>query len=205
MRSWRAFLDTVHLTTLGLWLGTVIMEGVAAARSFPVIRELDPVLPNFQVRTNHWRLIAGRLNQSVFLFGDIIQFFCAILAVLSLVGLVAIRAVPRRSPATWIRSLALSVAFASLAGLLLIVTPSMNASFQATFEAALTGNADAMAFHRAEFGKLHPIATKLMGGTAFGVFIALVAGAWATSRAAAEAPALAGRSARYEDPALLGR
>ena len=47
----RRLLETVHLTFAGLWLGSLVMTGVAAAVIFPVARGLDPQLPAFSEYT----------------------------------------------------------------------------------------------------------------------------------------------------------
>lgn len=205
MRPWRAFLETVHTVSLGLWLGALVMMGAAAGLVFTSIRPLEPVLPAYSLyHQDHWRIAGGHVNASLFLATDIIQFICAMLATLSFAGLCTFCSIGLRRASTVIRSISLALALACVAGNILVFSPSANAALRAYWTAAQSGLLDEAAFHKAEFDKLHPIGTSLLLVTVACVLVTLILGVWTTAAEAASAPRTGERPASpLEEPRLL--
>lgn len=202
MSTWRAFCETLHLVVLGLWLGTLFAVGAAAAVIFPTTKALNVRLADFPGDgADHYRIVAGRVAERVFLIGDAVMFPCALIAAATLGVLFAFHRIPVARPAAIIRSLAMGVALASFAALLLIVTPGINKGAQGHFAAAKMGDAAAAQMHRAAVDDLHPIATLLLFVEFVSIFIALVCGAWSLARPHASVPTPISTSG-YEVPAL---
>ncbi|MGQ0628913.1 MAG: hypothetical protein ACT4PL_12535 [Phycisphaerales bacterium] len=71
----RRSLLALHTFALGLWFGSLIMSGVAAAVLFPTLKRLDPTLGAYPKYTgSHWLLAAGHVAEIVFYISDIISF-----------------------------------------------------------------------------------------------------------------------------------
>lgn len=182
MSPWRTFCQTVHLVALGLWLGTLVMVGGAAAVLFPTMKSLDVRLPAFAAYDGeHWRLAAGRIGQQMFLVADLVQFPCALLTAGTFLCMMVWFGIGKRRGSTVVRALALGVAVAAAAGEILVLAPSMNGSLKAYWGAAQAGDNAAAAVHQRAFNDLHPIATNLLAVDAIAVFVALVMGARAAS------------------------
>ena len=129
------------------------------------------------------------------------QFVCALLAIGTLGALIGFLGLSRRRPATIIRSCALSLALACAAGSIIIVAPQLNAALKLYWAAARVGDMAAVTVHKSAVDSLHPIASKLMGGTIICVLLAFIAGLWSvtSSSPGIEPP----RPSQYEQPALL--
>lgn len=183
MRSWRAFLESVHVLCLALWLGAVVMSGLVAAQVFSIMKDLEPRLASHEAYTGaHWRLAGGKIANGVFAVTDVVQFICAFLAGLAFAGLVLTRGVSPRRVSTWLRGIGLSVAMASLMGLLLIVTPQLNRALMAYWSAAKAGNNDEAARFQALAGEIHPTASTLMGVTAVALLVSLLSATWSLGK-----------------------
>jgi hypothetical protein len=203
MERWKAFCHTIHLVALGLWVGVLLSAGAFAASVFPIMKGLDPRLPAFDKYTGeHWLIAGGKVAQRIFLITDIVQFVCAVLSIATLGCMIWLFGLPRRRPATIVRAIALGVALACAAGSIIIVAPQLNAALRLYWAAAEAGNLEAVAPHRAAVDQLHPLSSRLMGGTFVCVLIAFVAGAWSAARPWREEEAPV-KSSRYEEPALL--
>lgn len=163
MSAWRPFCETAHAAALAVWLAALVAGGVTASVAFPTMRELDPHLPPFAAYDGeHWPIAAGQIAERVFFITDVAQFAAAMMAILTVAPLLALGWIPRTRPATVVRIIALFLAVGALAGRLIIVAPSMNASVRAYWSAAVAGENEQAAAHRAAFNELHPIATNLM-------------------------------------------
>jgi hypothetical protein len=183
MSSWRAFCETVHALALGLWLGFVVAAGAYAAAVFPTAKNLDPRLPGFEQYTgDHWLIVGGRIAQTVFLIGDIAQFFCALIAVGTFACTVWMFGGGERRAALYVRGFALAFALASLASLLLIVNPKFVSATNAYWAAARTGDNIAAAAHQQIARQTHPYATSLMSLAAVSVAVALGSCVWSLAR-----------------------
>jgi hypothetical protein len=212
MRSWRALSETIHLTALGLWLGSLVMTGAAAAIIFPTVKALRPSLPEFSGYTgDHWRIAGGQIASRVFLVCDVVQFICAILAGVSVCVLLIVARVSVRRPAVLARLATLGIAIAVLGGQLFFLAPRMNGHMLSFWAAAQRGDNAAAAVSQAAFDKLHPVATNLLGVATLAVLVAMVLGAWAASTperndawtGLPRIPTQTHRPAKLEEPLLL--
>ncbi len=206
MSPWKAICETVHLAALGLWLGVLSSAAAFAAAVFPIMRELEPRLSGYAAyQGEHWRIAGGTVAQRIFLITDVVQFACAVLSVCTLGCLIALFGLPRTRPATIIRACSLGIALACAAGTIIIVAPQLNAALRGFWAAARAGDSAAVTLHRSAVDSLHPIASRLMGGTIAFVAVAFLSGLWATVRPWNQAEPSAPRTSVYEDPALLRR
>lgn len=167
--------ETIHLITLGFWLGALFMTGVTAARVFPVMRDLEPGLGAYPAYTGeHWSLGAGRIAAEVFIFSDGVQFACAFISFATLgLGLMLWL---RRSITTVVRTIAVGLCLALVSYYLFMLTPQMIGHLDTYWTAAAAGNNEAAEQAKTAFDAMHPIATKVMGTQAVLVLIALVSG-----------------------------
>lgn len=203
MNAWKTFCETVHAVSLALWLGFVVAAGTFAALVFGVSKSLDPRLPEYEAYSGeHYLIIGGKMAQTVFFAADVVQFICAMLAVLTLIALFKIRSGEARRPAMVMRASSLVVAVASLAALLLIVNPKLVAATGAYWRAAKAGDMAGVLTHKAIAGDTHPYASALMATTALMVLASLVSGVWSLASAARPGAIAAARSSMPE-PALL--
>lgn len=207
MSSWRAFCHTAHLTALGLWAGAITTSAATAAVAFPTLKALETriggLAPGFE--SDHYRFAAGAVAQRVFTIADIVAFACAMVAATTLLLLVAVFKIPPRRPATILRSMALAIAVASLAAMLLIVTPQINKASELHYAAAKAGDAPAAAQHKKAVDDLHPLASKLLMAEVVGVLVSLVVGAWSLASAAPPERLPSGTANPYPEPELLRR
>ncbi|HED53961.1 MAG TPA: hypothetical protein ENJ00_07140 [Phycisphaerales bacterium] len=182
----RRFLETLHLTLAGLWLGVLVMTGVSAAIIFPTMHRLNPNLPGFMGYTGeHWRLAAGHIAAPIFWVADAIQFGCALLCGLSL-GIILISPAPWRQPVwSFVRLFALLVAIGLLAYSLLVLGPRMNANLAEFWLAAEAGDMPKAEAARALFDADHPKATTVMACSFVAVFVLLTVGIYAALGASA--------------------
>lgn len=208
--SWRTFSTTLHLMSLGVWAGAVLISGATAAVAFPTLKSLGvrlEKLPEAMQAESAFRLAAGAVAQRVFLIADMLSFACAVIAGVTLLGLMLAGALPRSRPATYVRGIAYGVGLASLAALLFVVTPRIITASKEHMRAALAGDIAAAERARAASADLHPIATNLMVAEVLGVLIALSLGAWAAAKSDASGPAVDGgpAAAAYPTPDLAKR
>ena len=181
----RRLLETVHLTFAGLWLGSLVMTGVAAAVIFPITRELNPQLPDFTEFTGpHWRIAAGTVAAKIFLISDAIQLGCIIICGLTL-GAVVITAEGWQRPiATSIRLIALFCAVGLLTYSFAFLGPRMNTNMVNYWDAARAGENDAATSYQLAFDKDHPTATKVMIGSFLCALLVTSSGALSVAGAA---------------------
>lgn len=178
-----AVVQVVHITALAVWLAGVMAAGVVAATAFPTLRTLGVRVPEYAAPGEvHYLVAAGSVARRVFFLADAVSFVSSIVAVGTLLILVTLLGTPRNRPATLVRALALGVALASLASMLLIVTPRLDRATTAHWSAMRAGDAAAMTTHKAEVDEVHPIASRLVSVMAGGVLVGLVAGAWSMAR-----------------------
>jgi hypothetical protein len=207
MSSWRSFCIAVHLTCLGLWAGAVAMAAATAAVAFPKLHHLEvritepKLAPGFE--QEHYRFAAGAVAQTVFLIGDMVSFVCAMGAALTLLAMVVWLKLPLKQGSTYVRALALGIALASLAALLFVITPQINAAAAMHLEAAKIGDVAAAALHRKAVDDLHPISSKLFGAEFLGALVALFVGAWSLGGSPSDESRAT--PAEYPEPELLRR
>jgi len=189
--------ETLHLTALGLWLGSMVMVGIVAAVMFTTTPDLEPTLAPFTgYEGDHARLAAGYIQARVFVIHDVVQFACATLALATMVCLMAFFGLPSRRWSSAARLVPLLAAITGLAFHLLVLAPRMDTNLERYHAEARAGNTDAAEDARAEFDADHPTATRIYSVITASVAFSLVAGLWV-----ATGPAL--RDPKREDPALL--
>lgn len=70
----RVTFEVIHIVSLSLLIGVVVMSGIFAAVLFPTMKRMDPVLPEFATYTGeHWRVAAGRIASLIFLISSWMQ------------------------------------------------------------------------------------------------------------------------------------
>lgn len=202
----RRLLETVHLTFAGLWLGSLVMTGVAAAVIFPVVRDLNPYLPDFAEYTGpHWRIAAGKVAAQIFLISDTIQLGCIIICGLTLGAIVITVEGWQRPIATSIRLIALFCAIGVMTYSFAFLGPRMNTNMVEYWAAAKAGDNEAAATFQAEFDKDHPTATKLMIGSFLCALLLTSSGALAAAGATGQLATDPKSKSRLEQPSLGNR
>ncbi|MBL8747250.1 MAG: hypothetical protein JNK58_12955 [Phycisphaerae bacterium] len=163
--------EGVHIASLGLWIGTLVMAGLTAAIAFPTMKRLDPSLPGFPAAAagDHWSIAAGHIANPVLTVGVCTQ---AVLAVLAIVTL--FRAAGARGWQTYARRAC--VVLASVLAMLLfaLVVGKMRPAIAEYWHAAQAGDAAAARERKAHFDAMHPSSSRLMGATVALASVALV-------------------------------
>lgn len=205
MSRGRAVSETVHLTALGVWLGSVLMAGAAAAVIFPTVKALNPQLPDYAGYTGeHWLIAAGQPAARIFLIADGVQMVCATLCIVTMGVLLFLSRIPLRRPSAVVRVCALAAAVCILGFQSVYLRPRMDLNMRGHWEAAIQGNNAEAAKFKQIFDADHPLASRLMGANALAVFVALVAGAWnAVTPNVVPAPRAEREPSKYPEPALL--
>ncbi len=177
----RRFLEAVHLTAAGLWLGVAVATGAAAAIIFPTVRDLDPTLAAYPDYTGeHWRLAAGHIAARLFAFGDIVAFFCLMLTGLSLAIVAAMRHVWIRTPRiTLVRLAALGLAILAAGYNIFILGPRMNGNLSDYWNAAAAGDNDAALAAQQAFMADHTPASNTLAAIAIAALALTITGAMA--------------------------
>lgn len=158
----RAFADGLALVALGLWLGVVVMSGLVAAISFPIMKSVSPSLAEFSAYPGeHWPIAAGHIARRVFDIGAVLQGGCAAISCLMLA--VSVWADSRRPrPIQAVRTIALLLAVGTLAYWRLSLSPTMDHDLDAFWAAAKAGNTELADTHKAAFNTAHPIAARAL-------------------------------------------
>lgn len=203
MPTGRKIAECIHLVALGLWLGSLVMTAIVAARVFPTMSRLGPVLPDFQTDpADHWRIVAGHVGEFAFFSNDVIQFLGVLLATVSLVASVWLYKLSLRRISTAIRSMLLGAAGMLVAYQIMLLAPEMNAELKAFWAAARAGDEQAAALHRNNFAALHPRATATLSATMLAVLGCMVAGVWSITSDPAFSASPRPGEAKLEPPAL---
>jgi len=163
----RRLLPAIHTWALGLWFGSLVMTGIAAAVLFPTLKQLDPTLGAYPLYTGeHWMLAAGRVAERLFFASDIIGFGCAGVAIFSLAigGFLGDR--PWRQVLGALRITLIAAIVLVLSYQLMVLGPRMNTNLRTYWMAAATGgeagNA-AAATAATAFRADHPTAQTVLG------------------------------------------
>lgn len=171
--------EAVHLTALAVWLGSLVMTGVAVAIVFATSRELDPQLPAYAgYEGEHWRLAGGQIAARVFLATDIIQFGAVLAAGISFAVATLFFGLPMRRLSTFLRAALLLGLICVLSYQFFLLAPEMNANLRQYWSAALAGDTAAAEGFRAAFDQDHPVATRLLVANTIQVLALLVVGVW---------------------------
>lgn len=171
--------ETLHVLSLAIWLAAVVGAGLAAAVVFPVMKQLDPRLPEFAASpADHWLIAGGHVGRMVFGIADRVQPVCVVAAVVTLAAITRLRGVSR--PWLAVRWTLVSAAggLAITAGLWL--SPRMDEKLLAYWDAARAGNLTEAASNKAAFDADHPKASRVLTMTAGAVLLAV--GAASASR-----------------------
>lgn len=208
MIRWRAMSETIHLVALGLWFGSLVMTGFAAAIIFPVIKSLNPALPAYDHYTGeHWVLAGGKIASRLFLACDSIQFAAGILCAISLGTLIFVARVPALRPAITVRICSLILALGLLGYQFFFFFPKFNGNMLLYWDAAQRGDNAAAASFKAAFDSDHPRATVFLGVSTVAVLMALVFGAWSAAtperNTARGFPVALTKGSGLEEPMLL--
>ncbi|MFT5422727.1 MAG: hypothetical protein ACI89L_000492 [Phycisphaerales bacterium] len=172
--------ETLHLASLCVWLGAVVMSGVVAAVIFPLMRTLDPTLGAYPSFTgDHSNLAAGRIAARVFLISDAAQFASATLALATMALLLVRGAITNRRWGHGVRVVSLAFAITTLSYHLMILGPRMDTSLHNYWAAAAAGDNAAAETARLAFSDDHPKASRSLGILAVSVGVCLVSGLWA--------------------------
>lgn len=173
--------ETVHLASLGIWTGALVGAGIAAAVTFPTVRDVDPNLPAYaEYAGPHWMLAAGKVASKVFLLTDFVQFGCAFLAIAGF-ALAMVSGKPPRSWLLFARALFMGLAFLAVAYHLLILMPGMQHDLRQYWDAALQGDTETAERFRQAFADRHPAASRSIGMTAIATLLTLATGLWHVS------------------------
>jgi len=176
--------ESVHVASLGIWLGALGMSIASAAIVFPTIKSLGPHLDEFSRYSGPHSLIAGgQVANRVFLVGDIVQFVCVLAAGLTFGIAVMWLGLSMRRVSTFLRATLLLGLVGILAYRFGVVQPRWDEDLRQHWEAARAGDNDAAARSKASLDALHPVQTRLMGVTG-----AMVGAALALAVAAAPGP-----------------
>ncbi|CAN5743394.1 hypothetical protein BH11PLA1_BH11PLA1_06950 [soil metagenome] len=170
----------LHLLALGVWLGVLIATGAFAAVTFPLVRDLAPVLPSHAAYTGeHWRLVAGRVANRAFGVSDSIQMVCIVVSLAA--GIIAyvrpaglVCAVPRRGWSLVI----LGVATLIFLGWIVFLRVPMAVYLDKYWMFAERGNMESAAVFQGYFAQLHPYATNLLVALTLLVLSAFITAAW---------------------------
>lgn len=175
MSKLRWTIEAVHALALGLWLGCVLMTGVAAALIFPGTKALDPQLPAYAAYDGeHWRIVAGTIANQIFLYSDLIQFACAAVAGTTvLLAALALGSNWKRI-SFGARPPLVFGALSVFAYGFFILRTEMNEHLTMYWLAAEAGENDAAETARLAFAELHPTASALLGATCVLVAAAVV-------------------------------
>lgn len=175
-------MSSVRLLALGAWGGILLGVGMAAAVLFPTVKETGALLPSATGVGEGWLLIAGRVGQRLFAAGNVAQVVAAgvwgLLAVPSFAG----RRASRMESLVRTRVVLGLLAAGLVAYQLAWLHPRMNEQLEAYWSACQAGDAVLAEMGQSGFRELHPLATRVMGGTIVVVVALFLAEAWALGR-----------------------
>jgi hypothetical protein len=173
----RIYLEAGFAAALAVWLGVIIMTGVAAARTFPILRDLKPTLAEYPAYTgDHWLLAAGKVANSVFFFSNLAQLLCFLATVATLVLLTVQKQLTFVVAAA--RWACVAVLTCVLTYYLLVLGTRMNANLTQYWEAAAAGDTTRAEVFQAAFSADHPRSSAALGALAVLLLIALVVNGW---------------------------
>jgi hypothetical protein len=166
---------SVHMAALGVWLGAMVVIGVAAAIAFPTMRGLAPELPAFAgYPKDHWAIAAGHLMNRLFVVGDWLGLVLGLVAFGAIVGALLAGARRLATPLGVLRSVATVLAMLIAVASLVLMRPGMNADLDEFWGAARAGEVARADAARARFDAMHPKASLVLSAQAGIVFVALL-------------------------------
>jgi hypothetical protein len=179
LRRGRLLVEAVHLWSLGLWLGGLLVAGFAAGRIFRTMRELDPQLPGYGgFEGAHWSITAGRAVLPLFFAVDVAQFVCMLLAGATFAAATGFLGLSLRRLSTFVRAFLLLGLIALLSYRLFVIQGPMMQSLVDYWKAAAGGNTALALQHKEVFDRAHGLDRQLMMATMLMVLAAAGAAAW---------------------------
>ncbi len=176
--------ESAHLLGVAVWLCGLVMGGVVAAIIFGTTPELEPRLGAFaNYQGDHANLLAGYIQNKVFLAGDVMQFAGGVLCLGTLVLLIARFRHPVRRPLGAIRIISVLGAITMLSYSLLILSPRMAQNLETFYQHASAGENEEADAARGAFIADHPTATRTHSVLAGLVLIVFVSGVWSVTGA----------------------
>ncbi len=182
-------LDAVSVWLLGAWAGALIMTGASAAIIFPEIRNLGAGVPGLVLPADeHWKYIAGRVQNRVFGVCDWVQLLCGV-GVLALGVVAAFRQRGTQIGAgLWRLRVGVTIlTLGALATYLAWLAPAMQSDLRAFWQALEARDLSTARAAQDSFDRYHPIASKwfsgmLLGVVTLGIITALGIGRGATAQ-----------------------
>jgi len=160
------------------------MGGVVAAIIFGATPELDPRLGAFESYDgDHANLLAGYIQNRVFLAGDLIQFTGAVLAFATTLAMLVWFRQPVRRFLGAVRIVSLLGAISTLSFSLLVLSPRMGTNLRSFYQYARAGETESAEIARQAFMADHPTATNVHALLLILVLAVLVSGVWAVTGA----------------------
>ncbi len=172
-------LQSVHLLSLGIWAGVLLMVGVTAAVTFPRMAELDVRIPAYeQYDGEHHRIAAGQVMNTAFTVSDWIGMACMLLAAGTLIWIARqrVRARSGIGPAFVLRCAALFCVVVLTLFQTFAFRPSLNNSFRDLWTAAEAGENARAEEIRTRIAPQHAKASFLLTSQFVLVLLAGVAG-----------------------------
>ena len=164
-RTIQGLAEGVSTLAFGLWAGVLLMVGVTAAVSFPLLADLDVRIPSYEsFDGEHHRLAAGQVLNRAFLISDWIGLGCLLIALVC-VGVLWFSGKPtfrRARPGLVLRLAALGVLTLITVFQTAVFRPSLNSKFEQLWGAAQRGENDRAAEIRDQLAPQHAKASFLL-------------------------------------------
>ncbi|MCC6908523.1 MAG: hypothetical protein IT430_11315 [Phycisphaerales bacterium] len=206
--GWFALANGIYWLLLGLWIGSLVLSGAAAGLVFSLMKDIAPVVPEFEQYTGlHSTLVAGRVMSSVFFVQDVIELLAMTGVILILIGHFVAFKLSMRAKANVLRLLVAALLLLLVSYKTFVLAPRMYHNLGVYWTAAQAGEIDKAETAKAAFDADHPTARTVMIIT-FGLLVVFYfASAAALAAPVAESPATPGarRSGQLEEPELLKR
>lgn len=163
MKPWRVRCALIHHLTLGLWIGSLGMAALTAAVAFPMMKQLNPILPNYaNMPEFHWSIAAGHVANQVLTVAIWAQTAFAAVALLTFASS---RPVFMSGSTRWLwisRGLLLLSAGMLVAFQSAVLAPRMDRHVRNYWAAAEAGRIDEARVSKASFDADHPTASRVL-------------------------------------------
>jgi tetrahydromethanopterin S-methyltransferase subunit B len=174
--------ESLHILAAAIWLAALVMGGVVAAIIFSTTPTLDPSLGRFDAYPgDHANLLAGYIQNRVFLFGDVMQFVGGALSLATMLGLILFFRFPTRRIGGAARLVLLCAAISVLSYHLLVLQPRMATNLRTFYALAESGQVEEAESAREAFMQDHPTASNVHKALFVLVLGVLVAGVWSAT------------------------
>ncbi|MFI4898046.1 MAG: hypothetical protein ACIARR_09490 [Phycisphaerales bacterium JB059] len=174
--------ESLHIVAAAIWLAALVMGGVLAAIIFSTTPTLDPSLGRFDAYPgDHANLLAGYIQNRVFLVGDVLQFVGGAVCLATMLGLILFFRFPTRRIGGAARLVLLSAAISVLSYHLLVLQPRMATNLRTFYAHAEAGEVEDAEAARDAFIADHPTATNVHKALFVLVLGVFVAGVWSAT------------------------